>query len=159
MSRAFRGFREFMVSLDPEDEMPARDAEAARACQPRKRKAAPLELEGPAVVTKRRALPSVGKHKPEPGEPASAAGLYHGSTFSGRQQVELSGPIMANRCLMGRAGFGWLPAETDDDAAASKAGTGRSRRPASNPCRGRGATDLPARSTCARPAPEGAPNE
>jgi hypothetical protein len=31
---------------------------------PRKRKAIPLE--GPAVVTKRRALPSVGKHKPEP---------------------------------------------------------------------------------------------
>jgi hypothetical protein len=30
---------------------------------PRKRKALPLE--GPAVVTKRRALPSVGKHKPE----------------------------------------------------------------------------------------------
>ena len=34
---------------------------------PRKRKAVPLE--GPAIVTKRRAIPSVGKQKPEPDAP------------------------------------------------------------------------------------------
>ena len=111
--------------------MPARDAEAARACQPRKRKAAPLELEGPAVVTKRRALPSVGKHKPEPGEPASAAGLYHGSTSSGRQQVELSGPIMANRCLMGRAALGgFLQKQTTTQQPVERAPDGPAGRQA-----------------------------
>ena len=37
---------------------------------PKKRKAAPLE--GPVIATNRRALPSVGKHKPEPDAPPPA---------------------------------------------------------------------------------------
>ena len=37
---------------------------------PRKRK--PVPLTGPAIVSKRRSLPSVGKHKPEPDVPPPA---------------------------------------------------------------------------------------